>query len=173
MTTAVTVAKVDRVVLIELIITFTRVLVLAILGRPECLQERKPARVCNSGRSSYREKIVEGSHAINREVFYPERIRYSQFVSGQNCQAHIALRVRPGGARGDVISPQQQRVGRSWLTRDTGVEVSAHHRLQKGGIRCGLAVNDPAGNVEALAQERMNATPRVVNVTPCRLSALE
>src|SRR5262245_1720284 len=99
----VTITKVGRVVLIELVITFDRVLVLAVLGGPERLQESRPASVDYTRWSPHREQIVEGRDAVDGEIFHAKGVRDAELVGHQDGGADIALSIRPGSARRNVV----------------------------------------------------------------------
>ena len=151
----VAITEVDGVAVVELIVAFDRVLILAVLC--DLVGTKSSAAVVDDNGSQH--GPIGAGHVELREVevatidlesLHAKRVRDSQLICRQVGDAEIAERLRPLGVADDVVLTECQCVGRIVSRRqpgDAGVEVSARESFQKVDVRGRAAINDAARDV--------------------------
>src|SRR5438045_9461244 len=140
---------------VELIVTFDRIRVLAVLGGLQLPQVGNAEGVCARAAgdvASDREKVTEAANAVDRKVFDVERVRHAEFVGRQESRTDVADPAWPLGVAGTRVAA---RIGcvrlRRWRCRrptsDAEVEVRATEQFTVNRVRGRAAVNDPSGDV--------------------------
>src|SRR5574338_192376 len=161
MTITVAIAEMYRVPVIELVIAFEGVLILAIARdamRVEVTEtngissERCPRAACD------REEVTENRVAVDLKVFHAERVGDSQPVRRQPRHTDIAHCVRALGLSGDVVLAEIENVGgrTRWRwrpARHSRIPIPAGKVLDKRVIRLRLAVDDSTGDIELLGHQ--------------------